>query len=65
MAGFGPNPMRRLPRTKGDNHLLRRARRPTDEPDFLGFNSHQRKLYVVEVKDGDTFDAKRLVLCYT
>jgi len=29
------------------------------EPDFLGFNPHQRKLYVVEVKDGDTFDTKK------
>ena len=29
------------------------------EPDFLGFNPHQRKLYVVEVKDGDQFDTKK------
>lgn len=29
------------------------------EPDFLGFNPHQRKLYIVEVKDGDTFDTKK------
>jgi len=29
------------------------------EPDFLGFNPHQRKLYIVEVKDGDQFDTKK------
>jgi len=29
------------------------------EPDFLGFNPHKRKLYIVEVKDGDTFDTKK------
>ena len=29
------------------------------EPDFLGFNPHQRKLYIIEVKDGDQFDTKK------
>lgn len=29
------------------------------EPDFLGFNPYQRKLYIVEVKDGDQFDTKK------
>lgn len=29
------------------------------EPDFLAFNPHQRKCYVIEVKDGDTFDTKK------
>lgn len=29
------------------------------EPDFLGFNPNQRKLYIVEVKDGDQFDTKK------
>jgi hypothetical protein len=29
------------------------------EPDFLGFNPHQRRLYIVEVKDGDQFDTKK------
>jgi len=29
------------------------------EPDFLAFNPHQRKCYIIEVKDGDQFDTKK------
>ena len=29
------------------------------EPDFLAFNPSKRKLYIIEVKDGDQFDTKK------
>ncbi len=29
------------------------------EPDFLAFNPRKRECYIIEVKDGDTFDTKK------